>query len=85
MHQPLRYGAREWDQGVGLLPVRAHWYDPQTGRFVSEDPIGLVGGINPYAYGGARRSKATIRAARFRRLAPGPEGVVILRARDAVV
>jgi hypothetical protein len=30
--------------------VRARWYDPQTGRFVSEDPIGLAGGINPYAY-----------------------------------
>jgi len=30
--------------------VRAQWYDPVTRRFLSEDPIGLAGGINPYTY-----------------------------------
>lgn len=29
---------------------RARWYDPQARRFISEDPIGLDGGINLYAY-----------------------------------
>jgi RHS repeat-associated protein len=48
--QPLRFGAREWDGGSGLYQVRARWYDPQTGRFVSEDPIGLAGGMNVYTY-----------------------------------
>jgi RHS repeat-associated protein len=48
--QPLRFTAREWDATAGLYQVRARWYDPQTGRFVSEDPIGLAGGINPYVY-----------------------------------
>ena len=49
--QPLRFAAREWDDVPGLYQVRARWYDPQSGRFVSEDPIGLAGGINPYLYG----------------------------------
>jgi RHS repeat-associated protein len=33
--------------------MRARWYEPMTGRFLSEDPLGLEGGINPYAYAGA--------------------------------
>ncbi|MDP1857254.1 MAG: RHS repeat-associated core domain-containing protein, partial [Gemmatimonadaceae bacterium] len=33
-----------------LYYVRARWYDPKTRRFVSEDPIGLEGGINPYVF-----------------------------------
>jgi RHS repeat-associated protein len=50
--QPLGYMAREYDETIGLYNVRARWYDPHQGRFVSEDPIGLAGGINPYAYAG---------------------------------
>jgi hypothetical protein len=30
--------------------LRNRWYDPQTGRFLSEDPIGLEGGINLYQF-----------------------------------
>jgi RHS repeat-associated protein len=32
--------------------MRARWYEPKTGRFLSEDPIGLEGGLNQYAYAG---------------------------------
>jgi len=50
--QPLRFMARELDATTGLYYVRARWYDPALARFNSEDPIGLEGGINPYAYMG---------------------------------
>ncbi|HET7585535.1 MAG TPA: RHS repeat-associated core domain-containing protein [Gemmatimonadaceae bacterium] len=48
--QPLKYMGRELDSETGLYYVRARYYDPDVGRFISEDPIGLNGGINPYAY-----------------------------------
>jgi RHS repeat-associated protein len=38
------------NDGLGLYYYRARYYNPAWGRFVSEDPIGLVGGINLYAY-----------------------------------
>jgi len=37
---------------AGLYYMRARWYEPRTGRFLSEDPIGLAGGLNPYIFGG---------------------------------
>ena len=46
-----QYTAREND-GTGLYFYRARYYDPVLKRFVSQDPIGLSGGINQYAYVG---------------------------------
>jgi RHS repeat-associated protein len=46
------YTGRERDADTGLMYYRARSYDPQLGRFISSDPIGLNGGINPYAYVG---------------------------------
>lgn len=37
--------------GGGLYYMRARWYDPEIGRFLSEDPIGVGGGLNLYAFG----------------------------------
>ena len=48
---PYQYAGREND-GTGLYYNRARYYNPAWGRFVSEDPIGLRGGINRYAYAG---------------------------------
>ena len=47
---PLRFGAREHDEETGLYYNRARYYDPAVGRFISEDPMGLSGGVNLYAY-----------------------------------
>ena len=44
------YTAREWDPEINLYYYRARYYDPKIGRFISEDPIRLRGGINLYAY-----------------------------------
>jgi RHS repeat-associated protein len=38
------------DALTGLIYMRARHYDPQQARFISKDPIGLVGGANLYAY-----------------------------------
>ena len=44
------YTGRELDSATGLMYYRARWYDPQQGRFLSEDPIGLQAGLNFYRY-----------------------------------
>jgi RHS repeat-associated protein len=38
------------DEGNGLLYMRARYYDPEIGRFINKDPIGLLGGLNMYSY-----------------------------------
>ena len=43
------YTGREPDE-TGLVYYRARYYDPAVGRFTQRDPIGLAGGLNPYAY-----------------------------------
>jgi RHS repeat-associated protein len=45
------FTGREWDGYSGLYYYRARYYDPKAGRFISEDPIGLHGGLNLYSYG----------------------------------
>ena len=43
------YTGRESD-GLGIDYYRARYYNPTTGRFLSEDPLGFVGGFNLYQY-----------------------------------
>jgi RHS repeat-associated protein len=47
-----RYGftGREKEDVTGLMYYRARWYDPQQGRFLKEDPLGLNAGPNVYEY-----------------------------------
>ena len=50
--QPYGFTGREYDPESGLYYYRARYYDPEVGRFLSEDPIGLAGGLNTYRYVG---------------------------------
>jgi RHS repeat-associated protein len=49
---PFRNTAREFDSESSLYYYRARYFDPTTGRFLSEDPIAFEGGANFYAYVG---------------------------------
>lgn len=46
---PFRYSGREKDVG-SLYYYRARYYNAGTQRFSAEDPSGLIGGSNTYAY-----------------------------------
>jgi RHS repeat-associated protein len=51
-HNPFTYTGREYHVPSGLYYYRARFYDPQLGRFITQDPIGHLGGMNLYAYVG---------------------------------
>jgi len=47
---PYRFTAREWDSDTGLYYYRARTYRPDEGRFMQQDPAGMVDGTNMYRY-----------------------------------
>jgi RHS repeat-associated protein len=48
--QNLRYQGQYLDRETGLHYNTFRFYDPDVGRFINQDPIGLNGGLNLYAY-----------------------------------
>ncbi|WP_371747460.1 RHS repeat domain-containing protein [Caballeronia sp. Sq4a] len=48
--QNLRYQGQYLDRETGLHYNLFRYYDPEVGRFVTPDPIGLTGGLNLYRY-----------------------------------
>ncbi len=46
------FQGREHSFATGLTNFRARWYDPATGRWLSNDPIGISGGLNQYVFCG---------------------------------
>ena len=47
---PLRFQGQYHDEETGLHYNRNRYYDPDTARFTTLDPIGLAGGLNNYQY-----------------------------------
>ena len=47
---PFQYTAREFEAETSLYYYRARYYDPRTGRFLTEDPLGPKEGPNLYEY-----------------------------------
>ncbi|HEY0585751.1 MAG TPA: RHS repeat-associated core domain-containing protein [Pseudoduganella sp.] len=50
IEQPLRFQGQYHDFESDLHYNRHRYYDPDSGRFISPDPISLAGGENLYAY-----------------------------------
>lgn len=48
--QNLRFQGQYFDVETGLHYNRFRYYDPDCGRFASQDPIGIFGGENQYQY-----------------------------------
>ena len=49
----FKFTGREFSPDLGIYYYRARWYDPSTGQFISQDPIGFTAGdTNLYRYVG---------------------------------
>src|SRR5262249_46399651 len=48
----LGFEGQYHDAETGLWSNRFRYYDSQTGRYISPDPIGLLGDLNAYCYAG---------------------------------
>jgi len=48
--QPIRFQGQYFDEESGQHYNRYRYYSPKQQRFINQDPIGLVGGINHYQY-----------------------------------
>ncbi|UKJ22847.1 DUF6531 domain-containing protein [Enterobacter mori] len=50
IEQHIRLPGQQYDEETGLYYNRHRYYDPLQGRYITQDPIGLEGGLNPYQY-----------------------------------
>ncbi len=50
VEQNLRFQGQYFDEETGLHYNTFRYYDPEIGRFITQDPIGIDGGVNLYRY-----------------------------------
>ncbi|MBV6821311.1 RHS repeat-associated core domain-containing protein, partial [Pseudomonas sp. PD9R] len=50
LEQPLRFQGQYFDAESGLHYNRHRYYHPDTGRYLTPDPVKLAGGLNAYRY-----------------------------------
>jgi RHS repeat-associated protein len=94
--QPVRMQGQYADSETGLYYNTFRYYDPDIGRFISEDPIGLMGGLNLYGFAAnadrwvdpwgwnAKPETAAAFEERISKMPPG-ERVVAVRGKAAKV
>jgi RHS repeat-associated protein len=47
---PFRFSTKYTDEESGLIYYGYRYYNPQTGKWISKDPIGEAGGLNLYGF-----------------------------------
>ena len=57
--QPLRLAGQYFDPETGLHDNLLRSYDPDAGRYLEPDPLGLAAGLNPFAYADGNPLAAT--------------------------
>ena len=50
IHQPIRLQGQQFDEETNLHYNRFRYYDPNVGQYITQDPIGLEGGLNNFVY-----------------------------------
>lgn len=50
VHQPIRLPGQFEDELTGVYQNRFRDYDPHAGRYLTPDPVGLIGGVNQFSY-----------------------------------
>ena len=58
VHTPIRFRGQYRDEETGLHYNRHRYYDPDLGRYISPDPIGLDGGMNGFTFAANRPTAA---------------------------
>ena len=59
-HQPFRLQNQYFDQETGLHYNFLRYYEPALGRFITQDPIGLMGGMNLYRFEGTVQNQVDV-------------------------